>query len=267
MPRIPDETIDRLKQEVSLQRLAEARGIELKRHGADLIGLCPFHEDREPSLVISPNKNLWHCLGACQTGGSVIDWVMRAQGVSFRHAVELLRADHPSLAQPAAPVKQTTVRKLPPPIDCNADDAQLLAQVIGFYHDTLKRSPEALAYLGKRGLTHPEMVERFQLGYANRTLGLRLPASNREAGAEMRGRLRARRGRTGRSDTHRSRALSAPACPGRSRHAARPARPRAAGDLLRHRDAPYGDRQSEAVRHRRRPGHKDRVIPIGDAKG
>ena len=44
-----------------------------------------------PSLVISPQKNLWHCLGACQTGGSVIDWVMRAEGVSFRHAVELLR--------------------------------------------------------------------------------------------------------------------------------------------------------------------------------
>ena len=189
MPRIPDETIERLKQEVSVQRLAEAHGIELKRHGADLIGLCPFHDDHAPSLVISPKKNLWHCLGACQTGGSVIDWVMRAQGVSFRHAVELLRADHPSLAEPVQPVKQTTVRKLPPPIDRNADDAQLLAQVIGFYHGTLKQSPEALAYLSKRGLTHPEMVERFQLGYANRTLGLRLPQANRAAGAEMRGRL------------------------------------------------------------------------------
>ena len=52
---------------------------------------CPFHDDREPSLVMTPAKNLWHCLGACQAGGSVIDWVMRAEGVSFRHAVELLR--------------------------------------------------------------------------------------------------------------------------------------------------------------------------------
>jgi DNA primase len=46
---------------VSLARLVEAKGIELKRHGADLLGLCPFHADREPSLVISPKKNLWHC--------------------------------------------------------------------------------------------------------------------------------------------------------------------------------------------------------------
>ena len=66
--------------------------------GADLIGCCPFHTDKTPSLkVISPKKNLWHCLGACQAGGSVIDWVMRMQRVSFRHAVELLRND-PSLA-------------------------------------------------------------------------------------------------------------------------------------------------------------------------
>ncbi len=77
MARIPETEIERIKQEVSVQRLAEARGIHLDRHGADLIGLCPFHEDHEPSLVITPAKNLWHCLGACRTGGSVIDWVMQ----------------------------------------------------------------------------------------------------------------------------------------------------------------------------------------------
>ena len=71
--------------------------MKLKKHGEDLIGLCPFHDDQEPSLVITPEKNLWHCLGACQTGGTVIDWVMRAEGVSFRHAVELLREGLPSL--------------------------------------------------------------------------------------------------------------------------------------------------------------------------
>ena len=91
MARIPESEIERLKREVSLERLAEARGIQLKRHGADLIGLCPFHDDHQPSLVISPKKNLWHCLGACRAGGSVIDWVMRSEGASFR--VELLRAD------------------------------------------------------------------------------------------------------------------------------------------------------------------------------
>ncbi|MCP4005471.1 MAG: hypothetical protein GY725_14860 [bacterium] len=98
MARIPEGEIERLKAEVAVERLAAARGIALDRHGADLIGLCPFHDDREPSLVITPAKNLWHCLGACQSGGSVIDWVMRTEGISFRHAVERMREDLPSLA-------------------------------------------------------------------------------------------------------------------------------------------------------------------------
>ena len=66
MARIPEAEIERLKAEVAVERLAEARGIALERHGADLIGLCPFHDDREPSLVITPSTNLLHCLGACQ---------------------------------------------------------------------------------------------------------------------------------------------------------------------------------------------------------
>jgi len=47
MARIPDDELERLKQDISIQRLAEGRGITLKRHGADLIGLCPFHDDQE----------------------------------------------------------------------------------------------------------------------------------------------------------------------------------------------------------------------------
>jgi DNA primase len=184
MARIPDAELERLKQEVSLQRLIEARGIRLKRHGADLLGLCPFHEDHEPSLVVSPRKNLWHCLGACQAGGSVIDWVMRAQGVSFRHAVELLRCEHPALAAPSRRAMQ-----LAAPFDASGEDSQVLRQVVDYYHDTLKQSPEALKYLQSRGLDHPEMIDRFRLGFSNRTLGYRLPEKNRVSGAEMRGRL------------------------------------------------------------------------------
>jgi DNA primase len=58
MARIPDEQIARLKTEVSIVRLVEAAGIELKKHGgADLVGRCPFHDDRTPSLVVSPDKS------------------------------------------------------------------------------------------------------------------------------------------------------------------------------------------------------------------
>jgi DNA primase len=61
MARVSEEEIRRLKSEISLERLVEAKGVKLKRHGKDLLGLCPLHEDREPSLVITPEKNLWLC--------------------------------------------------------------------------------------------------------------------------------------------------------------------------------------------------------------
>ncbi len=192
MARIPEEEIARLKREVSLERLAEARGVKLKRHGADLIGLCPFHEDHSPSLVISSQKNLWNCLGACGKGGSVIDWVMRAEGISFRHAVELLKQEHLPLAakQPGPPPKKSTTVKLPPLAERTIDDKRLLESVVQHYHETLKQTPEAQQYLVKRGLQSSEMVEQFRLGFANRTLGYHLPASNRNAGAEQRERLK-----------------------------------------------------------------------------
>jgi len=115
---------------------------------------------------------------------------MRADGISFRHAVELLRTDHlPLAAAPIQPVKHGTVRKLPPPVEREADDRVLLLQVVDYYNETLKQSPEAMKYLASRGLTSPEIIARFKLGFANRTLGYRLPAKNRAADAEMRGRL------------------------------------------------------------------------------
>src|SRR5712692_8320798 len=190
MSRIPEEVLERLKREISLERLAEARGVTLRPHGADRIGLCPFHDDHEPSLVITPSKNLWHCLGACGAGGSVIDWVMKAEGVSFRHAVEILLSDAaPSLAASSTAAKRSTVRKLPSPVEREASDRELLGQVVGFYHETLKQSSEALGYLERRGLRSSEAIERFKLGYSNRTLGLRLPLMNRKAGYEIRTRL------------------------------------------------------------------------------
>src|SRR5258708_25347169 len=114
---------------------------------------------------------------------------MRAEGVSFRHAVELLRGDHFSLAASSRPVKSSSVPKLPAPVSRDADDRALLVQVVSYYHETLKETPEALKYLESRGLKSSEMIERFRMGFANRTLGYRLPEKNRVAGAELRGRL------------------------------------------------------------------------------
>jgi DNA primase len=87
------------------------------------------------------------------------------------------------------PVKQSTVPKLPPPVARDADDRALLLQTVDYYSRTLKQSPEALKYLASRGLQSSEIIDRFKLGFANRTLGYGLEGKNRVAGAEMRGRL------------------------------------------------------------------------------
>jgi len=184
--RIPVEELARLKREVDLASLVRASGVDLSPVGEDLRGLCPFHPEETPSLVVTPAKGLWHCFG-CDLGGSAVDWVMRSEHVSFRHAVEVLRAKVPSLA--AGEAGEALPKRLPSLLPFDADDQVLLNQVIAFYHETLKETPEALAYLAKRGLSSSEMVERFKLGYAERTLGYRLPSRESRAGVVMRARL------------------------------------------------------------------------------
>lgn len=187
MARIAPEVIERLKTEVDLANLIRAKGIELKNHGDNLIGHCPFHNDRTPSLIVTPSKNLWHCMGACQVGGSVIDWVMKMENVAFRHAVELLLVGDASVLVASKP--RARAPKLPPPVNLTADDQMLVKQVIEFYHETLKvRAPEAIKYLDSRGINDPSLIEKFKLGFSNRTLGLRLPEV-RAKGGEIRERL------------------------------------------------------------------------------
>jgi DNA primase len=60
--------IERVKQSHDLAALAEQKGVRLKRNGKQLVGLCPFHEDHEPSFIVDPKKQLWNCLGACREG-------------------------------------------------------------------------------------------------------------------------------------------------------------------------------------------------------
>ena len=195
MARIPDDELERLKRESDLVSLVQAAGVELRRHGADLVGRCPFHDDATPSLVVTPGKQLWHCLGACQRGGSVIDWVMRAERVSFRHAVELLRARlglyDPTTPAPAISRSTLSLAPLASTMDEveALDEIALARAVVRFYHETLQASPEAIAYLERRGLNSVALIDRFQLGYANRTLGYRLPPGDTKAGEALRGKL------------------------------------------------------------------------------
>jgi DNA primase catalytic core len=188
MARVSDVELERLKRDVSLVRLCEAKGVGLTRQGPDnLVGLCPFHEETTGSFVVSPKKNVFHCLG-CGAGGSVIDFVMRCEGVSFRHAVELLRNDAALTPTKPGAVKHSTVKRLPSPVRAEGDDASVLGDVVTYYQQQLAASDEAKAYAKKRGLTD-EALAHFRLGFANRTLGLRLPEANRADGAKVRGRL------------------------------------------------------------------------------
>jgi DNA primase/post-segregation antitoxin (ccd killing protein) len=100
----------------------------------------------------------------------------------------MLKAD-PALAASSEPVKRSSTRSLPAPVELDADDQAVLAQTIDYYHQRLKESAEALAYLKARGLEHPKLIDMFKLGVADRTLGLRLPEKNRKDGAAVRQRL------------------------------------------------------------------------------
>jgi DNA primase catalytic core len=190
MPMIPDDEIERIKREADLAAVVRARGVELKPSGHDLIGLCPFHDDKSPSLHVTPGKRLWRCV-ACHATGNVIQFVQRFDGVSFRHAFELLKSGKlAALAAPSpgAPVKKSTVPRLASPLAADADDQAALRQVLDYYHARLAENPAALAYLKKRGIA-AEAVAAFRIGFVDRTLGLRLPNNQRKEGAAIRERL------------------------------------------------------------------------------
>jgi len=188
MPLIPEEEIERIKRETDLAAVVRSRGVALTAKGGDLIGLCPFHKDENPSFHVTPAKRLWRCM-SCQATGNVIQFLMRFDGLSFQHVIDLLRAGAAFKSPPTCtPVKKCTVPKLPSPLAADADDQAALRQVLDYYHARLKENPAALAYLKKRGIT-AEAVAAFKIGFVDRTLGLRLPQKNRKEGAEMRARL------------------------------------------------------------------------------
>jgi DNA primase len=184
---IAKEELERLKAEVSLKRLIESQGRVLTRRGKDWVMRCVFHEDATPSLVVTESKNLYHCFG-CGAAGSVLDWVMKTQGVSLPHAVQLLKHGAP-LAGDSVGVARSHARPLPSLVEEVADDQALLVRVADFYHATLKADALGQAYLAERGLNHPELIERFKLGYANSTLTYRLPRKHTVVGRAVRDQL------------------------------------------------------------------------------
>ncbi|HEU4388773.1 MAG TPA: CHC2 zinc finger domain-containing protein [Blastocatellia bacterium] len=155
--------IERVKRANDLVAVVRARGVKLTRRGKQLVGLCPFHEDHEPSFIVDPKKQLWNCLGACNEGGDVYRFVMKADGVDFREA-------HVRLGGREAEAKPVS-----------ADDLHWLERAVEHYHKRLLETPAAQQYLRSRGIAAPEIITTFRLGYSDGTLGEKLPAEGKAA--------------------------------------------------------------------------------------
>jgi len=135
------QALDELKQQIPLLDYLQAHDWRPARQlsRGRLMGLCPLHEDHEPSFLVDSHKNLFYCYG-CGRGGDVIRLAELYHQVKFPQAVSLLRQ----------------WRGLAP----------LLHEVAGFYRMQLQRHGEAVAYLDQRGVRSPELIEHMRIGYA-----------------------------------------------------------------------------------------------------
>jgi DNA primase len=190
MARIPEDQIERIKQTVPIERLCQRYNIELKPQGKNLVGRCPFHKDDTPSFIVTPEKNLWHCMGACNEGGNVFNLVMKAEKVSFRKAFAIL--SELSGDMPPAPTVATCKGKSHPILASPEDDladAELLQRVADFYHRNFQSDTAVAKYLESRCCLHPEALSRFKIGFADRSLGYLIPPQTSTVGRRLKKRL------------------------------------------------------------------------------
>ncbi len=157
MPRIPDETIERIKDATDIVDIV-SEYVQLNKRGRNFLGLCPFHTEKTPSFNVNPELQIYKCFG-CNAAGNVFKFLQEHDKVSFVEAVTLL-AQRSGIALPQ--------RGRADGADDVTDEifrANELAQK--YYHHLLyqEEGRGALEYLHGRKLTD-ETIERFNLGYA-----------------------------------------------------------------------------------------------------
>jgi DNA primase len=153
---IPQSFIQDLLNRVDIVDVV-GRHVQLKKGGANLMGLCPFHNEKSPSFTVSPTKQFYHCFG-CGAHGSAIGFLMEHAGLSYVESIKDL-AQSVGLTVPDEPGNNQ--RRDGP------DSATLIAlmeRAGRFYRDTLKTAPDAINYLKGRGLTG-EIARTFGIGY------------------------------------------------------------------------------------------------------
>lgn len=193
--------IERVKTANDLVSLIQSKGTQLQRKGKQLVGLCPFHNDHEPSLIVDPKKQLWNCLGACREGGDVYKFVMKSEGLDFRQAHLRLggsaasgptvpvasKASQPARAARRKPGPAGRVETSPPaapntpPPPLAVEEERWLKRVAEHYHRQLLSTPAAQQYLVDRGLKVTEVLSMFDLGFVDGTLLEKLPAEGADA--------------------------------------------------------------------------------------
>ena len=131
--------------------------VALQKSGRSFKAPCPFHTERTPSFIVNPERQSWHCFGACSTGGDAFSFVMRHQNLEFGEALRIL-------AQKAG-VELSQASKQDSDKRSKLHAVNRLAA--SWYQERLKSSEGAAAmdYLKRRGVS-PEMIDTFQLGYS-----------------------------------------------------------------------------------------------------
>lgn len=139
------------------------RYVQLKKSGANFMGLCPFHAEKTPSFSVSPAKQFYHCF-SCGKHGDAINFLMEHTGASFTEAVHEL-AQQCGLSVPEDTRSPQEKARDAQQSQRRATLSQVLARASQAYRQRLKDAPRAIGYLKKRGLTG-QIASRFALGYA-----------------------------------------------------------------------------------------------------
>ena len=155
---IPDSFIQDLLARVDIVDLVDGY-VPLKKAGANYAACCPFHNEKSPSFTVSPTKQFYHCFG-CGAHGTAISFVMEYQGMGFVDAIKEL-ASRAGMQVPESDNRGFSDEK---PGQTRAL-IEIMARAAQYYKDQLKRSPKAIEYCKKRGLTG-EVAARYGMGYA-----------------------------------------------------------------------------------------------------
>ncbi len=134
--------------------------VQLKRAGRNYTGLCPFHKEKTPSFIVSPDKQIYHCFG-CGEGGNVISFVMKVEGIDFMDTIELL-------AQKAGITLQRQMTPYNQKMKDEKDRIYMLNKEVAnhFYKNLYSQSGKsALEYLYNRKLDD-ETIKKFGLGFS-----------------------------------------------------------------------------------------------------